>query len=152
MDRYWLILFLLLCSCRATKDISREETFHGTHYEASTVSDTLSLERYISIIEIKGTRRIVTIFDTSLAKDTGGGFVAPVKAIIEEEIQDSLNTVCNDNVRSHRWEETSIRRQEDRHTQEREKREIGKSVSLGIGFIIFFVCVMFLLWKKISSR
>lgn len=86
-----LFLLLLLVSCKTTKKV--EEHFTGTHYTAAELVSQLNLGRYSVIDESKIGELHIYIYDTSLAKDTGGGFYSPIVAEIVQ--RDTTQTITH---------------------------------------------------------
>ena len=74
MKKILLLILILFVSCKTTKKV---EHYTGTHYSATELASQLNLGKYSVIDESKFGELHIYIYDTSLAKDTGGGFYSP---------------------------------------------------------------------------
>ena len=88
MKKILLLILILFVSCKTTKKV---EHYTGTHYSATELASQLNLGRYSVIDESKFGELHIYIYDTSLAKDTGGGFYSPLVAEIVQ--RDTTQTI-----------------------------------------------------------
>lgn len=88
MKKILLLILILFVSCKTTKKV---EHYTGTHYSATELASQLNLGKYSVIDESKFGELHIYIYDTSLAKDTGGGFYSPLVAEIVQ--RDTTQTI-----------------------------------------------------------
>ena len=95
MKKILLLIMILFVSCKTTKKV---EHYTGTHYSATELASQLNLGRYSVIDESKIGELHIYIYDTSLAKDTGGGFYSPIIAEIVQRDTTQTTTHVKDTI------------------------------------------------------
>ena len=93
MKKILLLILILFVSCKTTKKV---EHYTGTHYSATELASQLNLGKYSVIDESKIGELHIYIYDTSLAKDTGGGFYSPLVAEIVQRDTTQTTTQIKD--------------------------------------------------------